>query len=221
MPSQETKESIKHMTVTTNDAQCKLCRRAGKKLMLKGERCSSPKCAMVSRNYPPGIHGSKRQNRKSQYGTQLAEKQHAKQMYGLREKQFRNLFEMGKKKGDAGTMLLRLLESRLDNVIYKLGLAVSRAQARQMVSHAMFLVNGKKVNIPSFQVKTGDVIEIKKNKRQKKTFFDMEKKVKKTELPSWLNFDFAEGQAKVLHEPKDQDIDKSIDKQAIVEFYSK
>ncbi|MFH0840516.1 MAG: 30S ribosomal protein S4 [bacterium] len=205
----------------TNDKQCKLCRRAGKKLMLKGDRCNSPKCAMVSRNYPPGIHGNKRRARKSQYGTQLTEKQKAKQMYGLREKQFKNLFDKAQKKGDAGTMLLKMLETRLDNVIYKLGLAVSRGQARQMVSHALFLVNGKKVNIPSFQVKTGDIIEIKKNKKQKKIFTDLEKKIKNTELPSWLNFDLSEGKAKVLHEPKDNDVDQSIDRQAIVEFYSK
>ena len=208
------------MTATL-DKQCKLCRRAGKKLMLKGDRCNSTKCAMVSRNYPPGIHGNKRRARKSQYGLQLEEKQKAKQMYGLREKQFRNLFEKAKKKGDAGTVLLQMLENRLDNTIYKLGLAVSRAQARQMVSHALFLVNNKKVNIPSFQVKTGDIIEIKKNKQQKKIFLDLENKIKKIDLPSWLNFDLLEKKAKVLHEPKEPDLEKSINREAIVEFYSK
>jgi small subunit ribosomal protein S4 len=163
----------------------------------------------------------KRRAKKSQYGMQLEEKQKAKEMYGMREKQFRNWFEKAGKNGDAGTGLLQMLESRLDNVVYKLGLAISRPQARQMVSHCMFLVNGKKVNIPSYLVKTGDIIEIKPNKKQKKTFVDFEKRVKSVEMPSWLNFDLIEGKAKVLHTPKEMDVDQSIDRQAIVEFYSK
>jgi len=211
------------MTETTNktDAQCKICRQAGKKLNLKGERCNSTKCAMTSHSAAPGVHGAKRRAKKSQYGIQLAEKQRAKEIYGLREKQFSNWFKKAGKKGDAGVLLLQMLESRLDNVIFKLGIAMSRPQARQMVSHGMFLVNDIKVNIPSYLVKTGDIIEIKKNKKQKKVFVDLEKKVKKVEMPSWLHFDLLEGKAKVLHAPKETDIDQSIDRQAIVEFYSK
>lgn len=203
------------------DAQCRKCRRAGAKLMLKGDRCNSPKCAMVSRNYVPGIHGNKRRAKQSQYGLQLAEKQKAKIAYGLREKQFRILFAKAGKKGDAGLNLLKMLETRLDNVIYRLGLATSRAQARQMVSHNNFLINDRKVNIPSFQVKTGDIIKIKKSKQDNKLFKEAIQHAKKAQLPGWLNWDMVELQAKVLHEPGNDEVDQSINSQAIVEFYSR
>ncbi|NCN25253.1 30S ribosomal protein S4 [Candidatus Falkowbacteria bacterium CG10_big_fil_rev_8_21_14_0_10_37_14] len=206
------------------DSTCTACRSAGKKLMLKGEKCNSPKCALVQRNYPAGFHGNstKRKNKVSQFGQQLAEKQHAKKIYGMREKQFRLFFERGNKKGgDAGENLLRLLEMRLDNVIYRLGIASSRPQARQMVSHAQFLVNDKKVNIASYIVKEGDIIKIKKSKRSKKTFVDVLTKVKAAHIPGWLNFDVSEEYGKVLHAPGEADFDKTINRQAIVEFYSK
>jgi len=205
----------------SNESQCKLCRRAGKKLMLKGDKCTSPKCTLVSRNTPPGLHGQKRAQKKSQYATQLAEKQHAKFSYGMRERQFRNMFDKAKKMGDAGENLLKLLETRLDNVIFKLGYAISRAQARQMVSHGMFTINDHLVDIASYQVKPGDIIKIKKNKRHKKVFANLADKLKKHQMPGWLNFDAQEEIAKVLHVPGKDDLDKSINSQAIVEFYSK
>jgi len=204
-----------------SDAKCRWCRKAGKKLFLKGEKCSSPKCTLNSRNTPPGVHGAKRPGKKSQYGQQLAEKQRAKKTYGMREKQFRLLFAKAGRQGDAGEHLLKMLETRLDNTIFRLGLAQSRPQARQMVSHGMFTINGKLVNIPSYQVKAGEIIGIKKNKRDKKLFVNLDEKMKKTETPSWLFFNKSEHEAKVLHAPTNDDIDKSINIQAIVEFYSK
>lgn len=143
-------------------------------------------------------------------------------MYGLREKQFKLTFLKGQKKGgDAGESLLRLLEMRLDNVVYRFGLAITRAQARQMVNHAHFTVNGHKVNIPSYQVKVNDVIAVRKNKKDKKPYQGLEEKLKKATLPSWLNFDAGEMSGKVLHEPKKEDLDQSIASQLIVEFYSR
>ena len=207
---------------STTDAKCKLCRRAGKKLFLKGEKCNSPHCVLLSRNYPPGLHGQKKQHGKaSQYSIQLAEKQKAKRMYGMREKQFRLMFEKAGRKGDAGEHLLQMLETRFDNVIFRLGLATSRAQARQMVSHGMFTVNGKLVDIASYQVKTGDIIGIKKNKRQKKVFTILADKLKRVQLPGWLFFKAEDMEGKVLHAPSNDDVDKSINIAAIVEFYSK
>lgn len=203
------------------DAQCRKCRRAGTKLMLKGERCNSAKCAMVSRNYVPGIHGQKRRAKQSQYGLQLAEKQKARISYGLREKQFHLLFLKAKRQGDAGYNLLKLLETRLDNVIFRLGLAISRPQAKQMVSHGSFLINDKKVDIPSYQVKTGDIIKIKKSKQDSKLFKEALAKAKKADVPGWLNWDWNDSQAKVLHEPGQQEVDQSINSQVIVEFYSR
>ena len=206
----------------TSDAKCKLCRRAGKKLFLKGDKCNSPKCTLVSRNYPPGLHGTKKQRGKaSQYSVQLAEKQKAKRMYGMREKQFRLMFEKAGRKGDAGEHLLQMLETRFDNVIFRLGLGRSRAEARQMVSHGMFTINNKLVDIPSYQVKTGDLIAIKKNKRQKKVFTNLAEKLKRVQAPGWLNFNLSELEGKVLHAPTNDDVDKSINIAAIVEFYSK
>ena len=176
---------------------------------------------MNTRPFAPGVHGQKRKGKVSQYGQQLAEKQKAKRMYGMREKQFRIFFARAQKKGDAGENLFRMLEMRLDNVIYRLGFAVSRPGARQMVSHGMFTVNGTKVNIASYIVKPGDVIKIRANKRSNKTFADLADKMKRVQMPSWLNFDVKEEMAKVLHEPKKDDLDKSLNAQAIVEFYSK
>lgn len=170
---------------------------------------------------PPVNMQSKRPKKQSTYGLQLQEKQKAKKMYGLREKQFGLTFLRAKKKGDAGENLLRLLEMRLDNVVYRFGLAITRAQARQMVNHAQFDVNGQKVDIPSYTVKPNDVVTVRKTKKQKKQFVGADERVKKAIMPSWLNFDASELSGKVLHEPKKEDLDQSINSQLIVEFYSR
>lgn len=207
----------------TSDSHCKLCRAAQKKLNLKGVRCNSPKCAMVHNPQAPGFHGAKRKGKISQYGQQLAEKQRAKFSYGMREKQFRIFFTRAQKQGgDAGENLLKMLEMRFDNVVYRLGLASSRAAARQMVNHGQLSINKIKVDVASYIVKPGDVITIRPNKLKKKTFAGMEDKLKNAHIPGWLHNDFVkEGLAKVLHEPNKDDLDKSINSQAIVEFYSK
>ena len=203
------------------DSKCKQCRRIGEKLFLKGDRCSTPKCAMVKRNYAPGFHGPKGRKRLSDYGLQLQEKQKAKKYYGLLEKQFRLTYAKASgKQGDAGKNFLRMLETRLDNVIFRLGWASSRSQARQLVNHGHFLVNGRKANIPSFIVKTGEVIKIRKSSQSNRFFKNLGEKVKKAERPSWLNFD-NDLSAKVLHDPKDTDLPQNINVQMIIEYYSK
>lgn len=203
--------------------KCKQCRRAGEKLFLKGDRCITAKCAIIKRNYAPGIHGAKGARRRfSEYGTQLMEKQKAKKQYNLLEKQFRLTFEKAKKQqGDSGENLIKLLEKRFDNVIFRLGLASSRREARVLVNHGHFTVNGKKVNIPSCQVKAGDVIKIKESSKRKKAFDNIEGKTKKAEIPAWLNFDLKESMAKVLHDPSSAQIKSNINLPMIVEFYSR
>jgi len=205
------------------DNKCKQCRRIGEKLFLKGDRCFTAKCAMVKRNYVPGFHGPKGRKRLSGYGLQLQEKQKARKYYGLLEKQFRLIFvKASKMPGDAGKNFLKLLEMRLDNVIYRLGLASSRAQARQMVTHGHFSVNDRKTDIPSFSVKEGQVIKIKKSSQNNRFFKNLSEKLKKSEeRPSWLNFDVKELSAKVLHDPKDSDLPQNINVQMIIEYYSK
>lgn len=204
------------------DNKCKECRRAGEKLLLKGERCAGPKCGMVKRNTPPGFHGQKGRRRLSDYGSQLAEKQKAKRFYGLSEKQFRLTFDKASKKtGDAGKNFLRLLEMRLDNVVYRAGFAISRAQARQLVNHGHFTVDDKKADIPSFLVKVGSLIKIKKNSASNRYFKNVNENLKKTDRPSWLNFDLSALSVKVLHEPKDEDLPQNFNVQVIIEYYSK
>jgi len=204
------------------DSKCKQCRRIGEKLFLKGDRCSTPKCAMVKRNYAPGFHGPKGRKRLSDYGLQLQEKQKAKKYYGLLEKQFRLTYaKASKKQGDAGKNFLRLLEMRLDNVIFRLGWATSRSQARQLVNHGHFTVNNRKTDIPSFSVKLGEVIKIKKSSQSNRFFKNLGEKLKKAERPSWLNFDASDLSAKVLHEPKETDLPQNINVQMIIEYYSK
>ncbi|MDA3802857.1 MAG: 30S ribosomal protein S4 [Patescibacteria group bacterium] len=205
------------------DNKCKQCRRLGEKLFLKGERCYGPNCAMVKRNYAPGIHGPKKKKRLSDYGLQLAEKQKAKKLYGLKEKQFRLTFvKASKKPGDSGHNFFRALEMRMDNVIYRLGLGSSRAQARQLVNHAHFTLNGKKASIASMVVKEGDEIKVKP-KSQKSPYFrnNIAEKLKKNDLPSWLSFNEKELSAKVLHEPKESELPQDINAQVIIEYYSK
>jgi len=202
--------------------KCKLCRREGDKLMLKGERCSTAKCAIVKRNYPPGLHGPKGRARQSGYNMQLREKQKAKRIYNLMEKQFALSFARAiKQKGEAGENLMKILETRLDNVIYRLGFAASRAEARTLTNHGHFTVNDKKVNIPSFNVKTGDIIKIKKASRTSKKFASLSEKLKKVEIPGWLNLDIKDLSAKVLGQPAKENFESKINSQMIVEFYSK
>ena len=204
------------------DNKCKQCRRIGEKLFLKGERCLGPKCAMVKRNYGPGVHGQKGRKRLSDFGTQLAEKQKAKKYYGLAEKQFRLTFEKAaKKQGDAGKNFLRLLESRLDNVVFRLGFATSRAQARQLVNHGHFTVNDRKTDIASFSVKLGQVIKIRKSSQNSPYFRNVNERLAKAERPSWLDFNATAKAGKILHEPKDLDLPQSINVQMIIEYYSK
>ena len=205
------------------NAKCKQCRRAGEKLFLKGDRCKSTKCAMVKKNYPPGAHGSKRMSKQSNYGLQLAEKQKIKRQYSLLEKQFKLTFQKAKKQtGDVGKNFLKLLEQRLDNVIYKTGFAGSRNQARQLVSHNHFKVNGKKVNIPSLNLKETDIIEIKDKSKNSKIFNKLSEKLKNHVTPSWINLDVSKLSVKVLHEPKEDDLKNiKVDMQMIVEYYSK
>ncbi len=203
------------------DAVCRLCRREGQKLFLKGQRCYSAKCAMEKRAYAPGQHGQGRK-KLSEYGLQLREKQKAKRFYGVLESQFAHYFELAEKKvGVTGENLLQILESRLDNVIYRLGFGLSRAEARQLVVHGHFLVNGKKVNIPSYLVKEGDVITLKDTSRNlPKIKAIIEANESKT-IPTWLDLDRNTLQGKVVTLAKREDIDLDIEEHLIVELYSK
>ena len=203
------------------EAVCRMCRREGQKLFLKGDRCYTQKCAMECRAYAPGMHGQNR-SKTSEYGQQLREKQKAKRYYGLLENQFRNYFELAERRpGQTGENLLAILESRLDNVVYRLGFAMSRAEARQLVSHGHFTVNGRKVNIPSFLVKPGMVIAIAQGSR------DLEKLKQNVEAnafrqpPQWLEYDRDNLVAKVVGVPQKSDIDLPIEEHLIVELYSK
>jgi len=204
-------------------SKCKKCRRVGEKLLLKGERCNSAKCAMVKRNYPPGFHGQKGRPRATGYGLQLTEKQKAKIQYNLLEKQFRLTFEKAKKKsGDAGENFLQNLEMRLDNIAYRAGFAISRSEARQLVSHGHFTVNNKNVKIPSYIVAAGDLVKIKKIKLTSKLHkTKLEEMAKKKDFPGWMNFDKNENTIKILHKPSMAMINPNFQIQQIIEFYSK
>lgn len=211
-------------TKFTENTQCKRCRRAAEKLFLKGEKCNSAKCPMIKRNFVPGMHGpTQRVGKKTNYGKQLMEKQKAKRMYGLQEIQFRNYFEKALSKvGNTGELLFRFLESRLDNVVYRLGYAPSRRQARQMVGHGHIRVDGKKVNIPSYQVKVGEVISLSERALGKKGFAEIKNKLAKIEnLPAYLSLDAAKVSGKMTSQPKLGDISVNVDWRTIVEFYSK
>ncbi len=205
------------------DSKCKRCRRAGEKLFLKGERCFSPKCAMVRKNYPPGVHGKKVARNLSEYGRQLAVKQKVKRIYGVLEKQFKKHFdEVMTREGVTGDLLMQRLEMRLDNVIYRAGWADSRSQARQLVSHNFFTVNNKKMNIPSYEVKEGDMIKVKKNKEQKKFIKSRQEFIQnKKDLPAWMVYDESKNEVKILKKPNIDDIGIKVDAQLIVEFYSR
>ncbi len=205
------------------DAVCRLCRREQEKLFLKGTRCNTEKCAVTKRNFAPGQHGqAKTRVKLSNYGLQLREKQKVKRMYGVLERQFRKYFLIASKsKGVTGKVLLQLLERRLDNVIFRLGLGLSRAQARQFVRHNFVYVNSGRVNIPSYLVKKDDLIEIKAKEKAKDKLKDNLELSKDRTLPSWLEFDAKEFKAKVARLPEKEDIQHPIEEQLIVELYSK
>lgn len=205
----------------TIEPDCRQCRREGCKLFLKGERCTSKKCAMERRPVIPGQHGaSKRRVAFSEYGTQLREKQKVKRMYGILERQFREYYEKANKmQGATGEVMLTLIERRLDNVVYRMGIGVSRKQARQIVNHGLITVNGKRVDIPSYQVKAGDIIAIKESKQDNEAFKDL--KGSKVVMPKWLEFDTNTLSGKILALPSREDIDSDIKEQLIVEFYSR
>lgn len=206
------------------DSVCKLCRREGEKLFLKGERCYSPKCAFERRPYAPGLHGRQAQFRRkvSDYGLQLRAKQKARRVYGVLERQFRRYFrEAEQSRGLTGTNLLILLESRLDNVVYRLGFAASRPQARQLVRHGHLEVNGHKVNIPSYLVKPGDVVMVRHGSRQKAYFRDLVEDLPHRAVPEWLSRDDEAMVGRVMALPERKDIDVTFNEQLIVEYYSR
>ncbi|MDR2599772.1 MAG: 30S ribosomal protein S4 [Oscillospiraceae bacterium] len=203
------------------DAVCRLCRREDQKLFLKGDRCYTEKCAANRRPYPPGQHGQGR-SKTSEYGRQLREKQKAKRYYGILESQFRGYFELAsKRKGKTGENLLSILETRLDNTIYRLGFAMSRAEARQLVLHGHFMVNGRKVNIPSFLVKPGMIISLRDRSRNLEKIKSVIEANASRTPPRWLEYDPNASIAKVSTMPIREDIDFPIEEQLIVELYSK
>ncbi len=202
---------------------CRLCRREGMKLFLKGERCHSEKCAIERRNIPPGQHGRDRRPKIIGYGLQLREKQKVRRVYGILERQFRNYFEKAAKmKGITGETLLGLLETRLDNAVYRMGFGTSRNQARQLVRHGHVLVNGRKVNIPSFQMKQNDVIEVKEKSRKNSTILSALEATAHTPCPSWLEVDREALKGRVIGLPKrDELVQIQVNERLIVELYSK
>ena len=204
------------------DSVCRHCRRENLKLFLKGDRCYSDKCAFDRRGYPPGEHGERRGRKMSDYGIQLREKQKVKRMYGLSEKQFHLFFQRAdRQKGITGTNLLVLLERRLDNVIYRLGFASSRAQARQMVRHRHFTVNGKRVDIPSFLVKIGDTVGLREKSKKLQIIQDSLEAVVRRGVPQWLDLEKDGGQGIVKAYPVRDDLTMPMQEQLIVELYSK
>jgi len=222
------------------DTKCKICRRLGVKLFLKGERCLSPKCPMVKRPYPPGQKGKRRKGPPSEFGKESREKQKLKILYNLGEKQFKNyvkkVLERKGKVGDLSDFLIKILELRLDNIIFRLGFAYSRAEARQLVSHNFFLVNGKPVNLPSYQLKKGDVITVKPQKTKKVIFQNLKNLLKKYKTPSWLELDtqalakrgderssssIEKLQGKVIDDPKLEEVAPPVEIPVIFEYYSR
>lgn len=190
---------------------------------MKGDRCATAKCGVVRKSYAPGMHGKKMSRNKSEYGAQLSTKQKIKRIYGVMEKQFRHHFDEVKgKKGITGDLLLQRLELRLDNVVYRLGLAGSRAQARQLVNHGLISVNGRKVTIPSFKVKVGEVVSANSTKKEKTYYKSLEQAIKnKKDFPKWLNFDAQKMEGTVLNAPGREDMGVMLDGQVVVEYYSR
>jgi len=203
----------------TIEPDCRQCRREGRKLFLKGERCTSKKCAMERRPVIPGQHGASRK-RVTEYGLQLREKQKVKRMYGILERQFRKYYEDAvKAKGATGANMLSLIERRLDNVIYRMGIGASRTECRQIVNHGHICVNGKRVSIASYRVKIGDVITVKESKQELEMFKEL--KGMKIVMPKWLEFNSENLTGKILALPEREDIDSDIKEQLIVELYSR
>jgi small subunit ribosomal protein S4 len=201
---------------------CKLCRREGKKLFLKGERCLTTKCSFETKSYAPGQHGQTTRHRLSNYGLQLREKQKIKRIYGVLEKQFRRYFEIAsKQKGVTGTNLMKLLESRLDNVVYRLGFASSRKMARELITHRHFLVNDRVVNIPSYTLKAGDVIQVREKSKKLAAIHESMKRIRgEHELP-WLILDKAKMQGIFIQVPERDQMGMDVNEQLVVELYSK
>jgi small subunit ribosomal protein S4 len=203
--------------------RCKKCRRAGEKLFLKGDRCGSTKCAMIKKAYAPGVHGKKMGRGLSEYGRQLAMKQRIKRIYGVLEKQFRKHFEdIQGKEGVTGNLLMIRLETRLDNVVYRMGLASSRNAARQMVNHGLIKVNDKKLTIPSARVKVGDAIKVSETKKEKQYFKNISTALKnRKDTPSWISMDAVNFEGKILALPDVESIGINADPQLVVEYYSR
>lgn len=202
--------------------QCKQCRREGEKLFLKGDRCYSSKCGIVKRNFAPGMHGAKNKQKMSDYGLQLREKQKAKRTYGILEKQFRNYYlHAAKKIGNNTELMWQFLEMRLDNIVYRAGFAASRKLARQLVLHNHFLVNGKRCNVPSYQVAVGTKIAVKSNYLKKKYWQEALKNLENKEIPLWLQVDKKGLTFSVKAIPKEADIKQNIAMNLIIEYYSR
>ena len=203
-------------------AVCRLCRREGMKLFLKGERCYTEKCAIEKRNFPPGQHGKTRKAKLAGYGVQLREKQKVKRIYGVLEDQFRRYFEAAERqRGITGETLLQLLERRLDNVAYRMGLATSRPQARQLVRHGHLQVNGRKVDVPSYSVRAGDVVSVRPTSQKDTAVQHALEEVKGRGLPDWLSFDVEKMSGRINSLPTRGQINLPVQEQLIVELYSK
>lgn len=204
------------------DSKCKLCRRAGEKLFLRGDRCYGSKCAIVKRNYPPGAHGSTGSPRLTSYGTQLKEKQKIKRAYGISEKQMKNYYLKAKKlKGDTASILLQFLELRLDNIVYRLGFARSRSQARQMVSHKHVLLNKKVNNIASTQTKVNSIVAMKPQGIEKPFFQTALTNLEKHEVMPWLKLNIPEYSGQIIKKPTTEDVKQNFDIKTVIEFYSR
>lgn len=205
---------------------CKLCRREGEKLFLKGERCLTSKCAFERRAYPPGQHGGRfsqsRRRRESDYNRQLRAKQKTRRTYGVLEKQFRRFFTLAvKQRGLTGFNLLQILESRLDNVVYRMGFSVNRTQGRQMVNHGHIIVNGRKTNIPSMLLKDGDVLSVREGSKKNGLFLDLSERAEKTNCALWIERDLKNLSGRILRLPERGEIDGNLNEQLIVEYYSR
>ena len=204
------------------DASCRLCRRERQKLFLKGTKCFTEKCPVERRGFPPGQHGQSRRTKISEYGVQLREKQKVRRMYGLQERQFRNTFERAlRQTGRTGETLVKLLERRLDNVVYRLGLAPSRKAARQLVNHGHFLVNNHAVDVPSYLMRAGDTIQVREKSKKLEILHSSMKRMKDTDMLPWLSLDKAAMVGTFLNVPERADIPLNADEQLIVELYSK
>jgi small subunit ribosomal protein S4 len=203
------------------DAVCRICRREGLKLFLKGSRCYTKKCSFERRSTPPGMYAQRRR-KSSEYGLQLREKQKVRKSYSVLERQFRNYFEKAAKhSGMTGVDLLRMLEMRLDNVVFRMGLASSRAQARQLVSHGHFAVNGRATNIPSFGTKVGDRIEVRESRRGREHFKTTAETIKSAQVPEWVSIDATKLSGSVLSEPTREQMPLEFNEQLVVEYYSR